>query len=111
MISPKKFKENDAISVTFTVKNSGMTRGAEIAQLYIQDVECSLPRPAKELKGFQKVDLEPGQSKTITLTLNKMDLSFWSPEIKGWLAEKGKFVIQVGSSSNDIRLKQEIELL
>jgi beta-glucosidase len=110
-VSKQRFTENDVITVNFTVKNVGRTKGMEIAQLHVQDVECSVPRPVKELKGFQKVELAPGQSKTVSLELNKKDFSFWNPQTKGWFAEKGKFIIHIGSSSRDIRLKKEIELL
>jgi beta-glucosidase len=110
-VSPEIFKAGDTVNVTFTVKNTGPIRGSEVAQLYIQDVKCSVPRPVQELKGFKKVDLDPGQSITIQLNIDKKDLSFWNPETKGWFAEKGKFIIHIGSSSTEIRLKQEIELL
>jgi beta-glucosidase len=104
------FSERDNISVTFTIKNIGNRKGAEIAQLYIHDVESSVPRPVKELKGFKKVDLEKGQSATVSLQLSKKDFSFWDPASKDWFAEKGKFIIYIGSSLKDIRLKKEIEL-
>jgi beta-glucosidase len=108
-VSKDKFNENDTITVSFTIKNTGSKQGLEIAQLYVQDIESSVPRPVKELKGFQKVDLDPGQSKSVLITLAKKDFSFWNPG--GWFAEKGTFVIHVGSSSKDIRLKKQIELL
>jgi beta-glucosidase len=110
-VSKEKFGEGDTIEVSFTVKNTGTKKGSEIAQLYVQDVECSVPRPIKELKGFEKVELEAGQSETVLLKLDKKDFSFWNPETRDWFAEKGKFIIHVGSSSRDIRLKKEIELL
>ena len=110
-VSKERFNENDTITVSFSIKNVGKAEGAEIAQLYIQDVESSLPRPIKELKGFQRVELETGQSKTVVIRLSKQDFSFWNPETKGWYAERGKFIIHVGSSSRDIRVKKEIELL
>jgi beta-glucosidase len=109
-LSKEKFHENDAITVSFTVKNTGNKKGLETVQLYVQDIESSLPRPVKELKRFQKVDLEHGQSITVTLELNKTDFSFWNPATKDWFAEKGAFTILIGSSSSDIRLKKEIEL-
>ncbi len=110
-VSKQKFNENDVITVSFAVKNIGGRKGLEIAQLYIQDVECSVPRPIKELKGFQKVDLEPGQSKIVQLQLNKKAFSYWNPQTKDWFAEKGRFIIHVGSSSKDLRLKKELELI
>ncbi len=110
-VSKEKFIESDVITVSFTVKNVWKNKGLETAQLYVQDVECSVPRPVKELKGFQKVDLEPGQSRTVVICLDKRHFSFWNPQTKCWFAEKGKFIIYIGSSSRYIRLKKEIELL
>ena len=110
-VSKDKFNENDTVIISFSVKNTGKTKGAEIAQLYVQDVQSSVPRPIKELKGFKKIEIEPGESAMIVLRLTKQDFSFWNPETKGWYAEKGAFVIHIGSSSKDIKLKKEIELL
>ena len=78
--------------------------------MYIQDIESTVPRPLKELKGFKKVDLEPGQCKTVVIELNKKDFSFWNPETKDWFFEKGAFIIHVGASSKDIRLQKQINL-
>ena len=110
-VSKEKFNADDNLTVSFTVKNTGNREGQEVAELYVHDVKSSVPRPVKELKGFQKVDLKPGESKTIELKLSKKYFSFWNTKIHDWFAEKGKFVLNVGSSSNDIRLKKEIELL
>ncbi len=110
-VSKEKFHQDDVVTVRFTVKNTGSNKGLETVQLYVQDVESSLPRPVKELRRFQKVDLERGQSITVTLELNKTDFSFWNPATKDWFAEKGAFTILIGSSSSNIRLKKEIELL
>jgi beta-glucosidase len=110
-VSKDKFNQSDTIAVSCTVKNVGKRKGMETVELYVQDVECSVPRPIKELKGFQKVELDPGESKTVVLTLDKKAFSFWNPATKNWFAEKGKFIIHVGSSSKDIRLKKEIELM
>ena len=79
--------------------------------MYVHDVNSSVPRPVKELKGFEKLDLKPGESKIVEIKLNKRDFSFWNPATKGWFAEKGKFILDVGSSSEDIKLKKEVELL
>jgi len=110
-ISPEKFNENDEVTVSFNIKNTGNVEGMETAELYVQDVESSLPRPLKELKGFKKVNLKPGESKTVEIKLNKKAFSFWNPATKDWFAEKGKFIIHIGSSSQDIKLNKEIELL
>ena len=109
-VSPEKFNENNEVSVSFDIKNTGVVEGMETAQLYVQDMESSLPRPLKELKGFKKINLKPGESSTVEIKLSKKDFSFWNPATKDWFAEKGKFVIYVGSSSQDIKLKKEIEL-
>jgi len=110
-ISKEKFSESEIVNVSFTIRNSGNISGRETTQLYIQDVESSVPRPLKELKGFKKIELNPGESKTVELKLSKKDFSFWNPEITNWFAEKGKFIIHIGSSSKDISLNKEIELL
>lgn len=111
VVSRELFHEDDELTVIFNVKNTGDVEGMETAQLYIQDVESSVIRPYKELKGFQKIMLAPGEDKTVEVHLTKKDFSFWNPETKDWFAEKGKFIIHVGSSSKDIKLKKEIELL
>jgi beta-glucosidase len=110
-VSKTKFNKDDIITVKFTISNTGKIEGMETAQLYIQDIESSVPRPVKELKGFKKVNIKSGESKTIELKLSKKDFSYWNSEIKDWYAEKGKFIIYIGSSSNNIRLKTEVELL
>jgi beta-glucosidase len=99
--------ENFSVSVDIT--NAGTRTGAEIVQLYIQDVECSVKRPPKELKGFKKVFLKPGEVTTAKMELDKSALSFWDEKSNGWKAEKGKFNILVGSSSRDVKLQAEIE--
>jgi beta-glucosidase len=109
-LSSDKFQENGNVKIRFTVKNIGKMPGAEIAQLYVQDIESTVPRPIKELKGFKKVDLKPGQSKAVEIELNKKDFSFWNPATKDWFFEKGAFIIHVGASSKDIRLHKQIDL-
>lgn len=110
-VSRPEFQENDVVKVHFTVKNIGSEKDMETAQLYVQDVECSRPRPVKELKAFQKVELNPGETKTVSLELDKKAFSFWNPQTRDWFVERGKFVLHVGASSHDIRLTREIELL
>ena len=109
-VSQDTIHDQDIIQVSFTVKNTGKRNGLEIAQLYVQDVECSVPRPIKELKGFKKMEIEAGQSMNIEIQLIMKDFSFWNPETKDWFAEKGRFIISVGSSSKDIKLQKSIEL-
>jgi beta-glucosidase len=107
-LSKETMTENDTLDVGFTLKNSGSMEGMETAQIYVQDVESSVPRPLKELKGFRKVLLKNGESTVVHVELNKEAFAFWNPKTKDWYVEKGKFVIHVGSASNDIRLSKEI---
>jgi beta-glucosidase len=98
-------RDGDVVKVSFDLKNTGKRKGAEIAQVYVHDVECSVPRPPKELKGFKKVRLDPGESKRVEITLDGDAFAFWHPEKKKWVVEPGAFDVLVGSSSRDIRLK------
>ena len=100
----------DRITVSITVKNTGNVAGAEIVQLYIQDVEASVDRPAKELKGFEKVWLEPGETKPVHFTIGRDALSYFDAQKHEWVAEPGKFVAMVGASSADIRSEVAFEL-
>ncbi len=109
-VSKKSFTKEEKIKVEFTVKNSGKAAGAETAQLYIQDVEASVARPFKELKGFKKIFLKPGESKKVNLVLTEKDFAFWDIKIDDWYAEPGDFNILIGASSNDIRLSEKINL-
>jgi beta-glucosidase len=110
-VSPERFNENDEVTVSFNIKNTGNVEGMETAQLYVQDVESSLPHPIKGLKGFKKVNIKSGDSTTVEIKLNKKAFSFWNPATKNWIEEKGKFIIHIGSSSQDIKLNKEIEFL
>ena len=111
MIDKIKIKNNDVIKVSIDVTNSGKIEGKEIVQLYVQDVESSVERPAKELKRFEKVSLHPNETKTVIFELKKEDFSFYNETVNSWVVENGTFNILVGSSSRDIRLQEEIEYL
>lgn len=95
--------DSDTISISLDVSNTGKTAGAETIQLYISDPKSSVIRPDKELKGFQKVFLQPGESKTVRFSLNKDDLSYFDAERHEWVAEPGVFIAKIGASSGDIR--------
>ena len=92
------------INVSLKITNTGKREGAEVAQLYVRDIESSLVRPVKELKAFKKVSLKPGEKQDITFTLGERDLAFYDPGRGRWIAEPGEFEILVGSGSRDIRL-------
>lgn len=98
------------VEVSFSIQNTGKTAGSEVAQLYLRDVESSIDRPVKELKGFKKVYLKPGGKKLVTITIDKKAMSFFDPKLKDWVAEPGKFEVLIGSSSEDIRLKGSFTL-
>ncbi len=101
----------DAVAaVSFDVKNTGGREGAEIAQLYVGDKHSHIPRPVKELKGFAKVNLKPGESKTVRLTLDRRAFSYFDPKQHQWKAEPGDFSILVGSSSAKIELEGKFTL-
>ena len=106
----KTMTVDDTISFTVNVKNTGTREGQEVVQLYISDKKSSLPRPIKELKGFQKVKLAPGEEKTVTLTIDKKALSFFDDAKHEWVAEPGKFEAMIGSSSRDIKGTVPFEL-
>ena len=99
----KTMTADDTISFTVNVKNTGTREGQEVVQLYISDKKSSLPRPVKELKGFQKVKLAPGEEKAVTLTIDKKALSFFDDAKHEWVAEPGKFEAIIGSSSRDTK--------
>ena len=100
----------DRLTITVPITNTGKYAGAEVVQLYIKDVESSVDRPEKELKGFEKVWLEPGQTKTVKFTIGLDALSFFDEGKHEWVAEKGEFQALVGASSADIRCSVKFEL-
>ncbi|HJD77071.1 MAG TPA: glycoside hydrolase family 3 C-terminal domain-containing protein [Bacteroides reticulotermitis] len=91
------------ITFTVTVKNTGTREGQEVVQLYISDKKSSLPRPVKELKGFKKVKLAPGEEQTVTLTIDQKALSYFDDTKHAWIADPGKFEALIGGSSRDIK--------
>ena len=109
-LSSSDITENDQLQVTLTVTNSGKVKGKEVIQLYVADKESTVQRPVQELKAFDKIELEPGESKEVSLTLNNRDFSYYSKVYDRWLAESGEFDILIGSSSRDIRLKGSLNL-
>jgi beta-glucosidase len=96
--------------VSFTVTNTGQRAGATVPQLYIADVESSVPRPLKELKGFAKLDLQPGESRTVTLPLDVRSFAFYDVAAKRWHAEAGTFQVLLGESSANITLQTDLKL-
>lgn len=104
----KVVEDGKEFIVTFNVKNTGKVAAAEVAQLYVTDDECSVVRPVKELKGFDKVYLKPGETKTVSIRLDDEAFRFFDLGQRKFVIEPGRFTISVGSSSSDIRLKSAI---
>ena len=109
-LSSTDITDKDQLQVSLTVTNTGKVKGKEVIQLYVADKESTVQRPVKELKAFDKIELEPGESKEVSFTLNNRDFSYYSKVYDRWLAESGEFDILVGSSSRDIRLKGSLNL-
>jgi beta-glucosidase len=103
-LSRSHIKSGEPLTVEIQLKNSGRREGAEVVQFYIQDVQASVERPIKELKGFEKVMLKPGQSKVVKTEFNERSFAFYDTSQKKWVVEPGQFKVLVGSSSRDIRL-------
>lgn len=107
-VDGKRLGCNDVLNVGLTVRNTGGLAGAEVVQLYVRDVESRAFRPEKELKGFEKVFLEPGEEKRVAFALDKRAFAYWNTAISGWHVESGEFEILVGASSRDIRLRETV---
>jgi beta-glucosidase len=102
--------EEDEFTVSFDVKNTGSRAGADVAQLYIGDPSAKVKRPAWELKGFQKVRLDPGLTEHVTLKLDKRSFSYWDESAHDWRADPGKFTVFVGDSSENTPLTASLTL-
>jgi len=109
-VSSESMKSGDRVAVRFDITNTGSVAGAEIAQLYVSDSECSVPRPQKELKGFAKMRLDPGETKSVEIGLSDQELQFFDAGRSCWVAEPGAFELLIGASATDIRLRGRINL-
>ena len=106
----KTYDQADTIQATFTLTNTGDREGAEVAQLYVSDPVCSVMRPVKELKGFKKVFLKPGESRRITLDIPVSSLAFYSEAQSQFVVEPGEFILQLGASASDITQRISVEV-
>jgi beta-glucosidase len=104
-ITPTSSDLSGPVTVAFDVTNTGSVAGSEVAELYVSDSHSSVPRPAKELKGFAKVPLQPGETRRVTLSLDRRAFSFYDVKKHAWTAEPGTFAILAGSSSAQIELQ------
>ena len=110
-LSADKIKAAGQVMVNVDIKNTGQRAGDEVAQLYVHQEKSSVKRPAKELRGFQRISLQPGETKTVTFTLPAEKLAFWDEPTHGFRVEPGIFTVLLGASSADIRLQTELEVV
>jgi beta-glucosidase len=110
-VVPAAKDSGNVVNVSFTVKNSGPREGAEVAEVYVGDPQAGVPRPVKELKGFEKVTLKPGETKTLSVKLDRRAFSYYDVTKHAWIAPAGEYGILVGSSSEDIRLQGKYNLV
>lgn len=109
--SETRFTEEQTVEVSVDVRNTGERAGKEVVQLYVRELAPGLARPEKELKAFTKVDLAPGETKTVRMTLDREAFWYYNPARGGWIVDPGDFEIMVGASSRDIRLRGDVTLL
>ena len=109
-VSAASFKDVDGLTVSVEVTNTGKVAGKEVVQVYVHDHKSGLVRPPKELKAFAKVELQPGETKTVNLELDFRSFAYFHPAYKKWITEYGEFDILIGASVNDIRCTQTVTL-
>jgi beta-glucosidase len=107
---PTEAASGSTVEVSFDVTNTGKVAGAEVTQLYVSDPSAKIDRPERELKGFEKVRLAPGETKHVTLNLDARAFSYWDTPAHKWTIDPGKFVIRVGDSSEDTPLHADLTL-
>jgi beta-glucosidase len=110
-VTPAQIAPDGEATVSVEVKNTGKRAGDEVVQLYVHDVKSSVPQPPKELKGFARVSLQPGESKTVNLTLPAAQLAYYNVTTHGFVVEPGAYELMVGSSSRDIRGKARLDVV
>jgi beta-glucosidase len=108
--APASVAPGSTVSVGFDVTNTGNEAGAEVAQLYVSDPSAQVDRPERELKGFAKVRLAPGETRHVTLTLDTRAFSYWDAPAHKWIVDPGKFILRVGDSSENTPLTADIDL-
>lgn len=109
-VSAKNFKDVDGVTVTIDVTNTGKLAGKEIVQLYVHDQKSGLLRPEKELKSFAKVELRPGETRSVSLQLDFRSFAYYHPKYKQWITEDGDFDLLIGASSADLRCRLAVTL-
>ncbi|WP_432661863.1 glycoside hydrolase family 3 C-terminal domain-containing protein [Wukongibacter baidiensis] len=110
-VSSDEFRDVDGVDVSIDITNTGKVTGKEVVQLYVSDTECSLARPIKELKAFEKIELEPGETKTVSFELYMRDFAYYHPKHKEWITEDGEIEIMIGRSSKEICQSKKVNLI
>jgi beta-glucosidase len=111
VLSSEQMKSGDKILVSVNVTNVGSVTGKEVVQLYIRDSQSRLVRPLKELKGFAKVQLQPGETQLVNFEIEEDALKFYDDELKQWIAEPGTFELFIGGSSHDLQVAAKFEFV
>ncbi len=109
-ISASTLRDTDTLTVSVDITNTGRVAGKETVQVYVHDRQSGLQRPPKELKGFAKVELQPGETKTVTIPLNFRSFAYYHPAYKQWITEDGEFDVLIGASAGDIRFSETVTL-
>ena len=110
-LSAPEIRDTDTLQVSVRIRNTGRRTGKAVAQLYVSAPESEAIRPVRELKGFEKTELAPGEEKAVSFTLDKRAFAWWNTEIGDWYAETGTYRIEIGSSSRDILLSEDVKVL
>jgi beta-glucosidase len=108
---PETNRIGQGMTVSVDIKNVGAHAGAEVAQLYVADQQCREMCPVRELKGFARVELQPGETRTVTLSLDARAFAHYDAYSEAWLTTPGKYAVSLGSSSRDLRLNGELQLV
>jgi beta-glucosidase len=109
-VSPESAGANPQVNVTFDVANTGSRKGAEVAQVYVSEDHAKIERPERELKGFERVELSPGETKHVSVTLDARAFAYWNTSTSKWTIDPGKFTVHVGDSVEDTPLSGTVEL-
>jgi beta-glucosidase len=109
-VTPSSFTADEPVTVSFDVTNTGGIEGQEVAQLYVHDTHSKVERPEKELKGFLKISLKPGETKDASIRLDRRAFSYYDVNSKQWIAEPGDFGILVSSSAEQVELQGLVKL-
>jgi len=103
-------QDTDTLIVSLKVKNTGTVAGKEAVQLYVRDEAVSVWRPVRELRGFENVELTPGEEKAVIFTLDKRAFAYYETKVRNWFVESGRFFVEIDASSRDIRLSAPVEV-